>query len=311
LLVLTLLQAAGMQAARKPVLWRDPGAVQRLDFVFGPGSRGGRPVPPFAFQEEIKAGTQPKVKVRDARSRAWAVKWGREVKPEFLAGRIAWACGYFTPTNYVIRRGVVSGAGPEALGRARPFVGPDGKFADALFELWDDGYVPGPGWRWDDNPFVGTRELHGLKIIVMLTSNWDNKYSRNAREGSNTAITERSLEGRSVLAYLVSDWGSSFGQWGLPFFHRDTWNCAVYTEQTARFVERVDGERVQWGFRGSQNVGEGVSAEDVRWLMRYLGRITDRQIGQALGACGATVEGSRCIKSALRARISRLEELVR
>ena len=46
------------------------------------------------------------------------------------------------------------------------------------------------GWAWHDNPFVGTPELNGLKILMMLMSNWDNKDVRDVARGSNTAIFE-------------------------------------------------------------------------------------------------------------------------
>ena len=39
----------------------------------------------------------------------------------------------------------------------------------------DLAFVDGVSWRWDDNPFVGTNELAGLKLMVMLLGNWDNK----------------------------------------------------------------------------------------------------------------------------------------
>src|SRR5581483_10763631 len=45
----------------KPVLWRDPGAVERLDLVGGAAGRQGAPKPPFTFIEESLAGTNPKV----------------------------------------------------------------------------------------------------------------------------------------------------------------------------------------------------------------------------------------------------------
>ena len=48
-------------------------------------------------------------------------------------------------------------------------------------------------WAWNDNPFVGTRELHGLKMLVMLLSNWDTKDRRDVARGSNTAIFEHAF----------------------------------------------------------------------------------------------------------------------
>ena len=63
---------------------------------------------------------------------------------------------------------------------------------------------------WNDNPFLGSRELHGLKILVMLLSNWDTKDRRDAARGSNTAIFERRVGGwRHEARYLITDWGGS------------------------------------------------------------------------------------------------------
>src|SRR5829696_9771389 len=52
--------------ARKGSLWRDPGAVERLDFRGGPGGREREPRPPFRFVEEHDTGSNPCMTVRDA-----------------------------------------------------------------------------------------------------------------------------------------------------------------------------------------------------------------------------------------------------
>src|SRR2546426_9705947 len=44
-----------------PVIWRDPGAVETLDFVGGVGGREHAPQPPFTFVEENLKGSNPKV----------------------------------------------------------------------------------------------------------------------------------------------------------------------------------------------------------------------------------------------------------
>ena len=77
------------------VIWRDPGHVERLDLVNGPGGSHGAPAPPFRFIEEHTTGSQPCVSVKDARGRRWRVKWGNEVRSENFAVRLTWACGYF------------------------------------------------------------------------------------------------------------------------------------------------------------------------------------------------------------------------
>ena len=63
-------------------LWRDPGRVEALDMVAGPGGPAFTPRAPYRFIEEHSAGSQPCVSVRDAAGRRWRVKWGPEVPCE-------------------------------------------------------------------------------------------------------------------------------------------------------------------------------------------------------------------------------------
>jgi hypothetical protein len=46
-------QVSGVQR-----IWRDPGPVEKLDFVGGPGGRFRAPRPPFRFVEEDLEGSQ-------------------------------------------------------------------------------------------------------------------------------------------------------------------------------------------------------------------------------------------------------------
>ena len=291
------------------VIWRDPGAVELLDFAAGPGGHENRPRSPFVFLKELSNGTAPKIKVRDAHGREWVVKWGTEVKAENIATRIAWASGFFVDCTYFVKEGKIEGA--KDLGPAGEFVGPDGGFKEARFELWNGGYVEGQNWSWNENPFVGSRELTGLKIVVMLTSNWDNKDSRDTFNGPNTAIINHIENGRRELRYVVDDWGSTMGKWGPRYFYRDKWNCKAYSEQTAQFISRVKDGVVDWGFAGSRNVSEGIRVEDVQWSLSYVGRITDSQIKAGLEASGATPEEVECFSSAIRSRINQMKEVAR
>ncbi len=176
-------------AAVRHVLWRDPGAVETFDISSGPGGAEYTPMAPFTFLEEHHGGSQPCVSVRDARGRRWRVKWGEEVRSETFAVRLVWACGYFAETTYFVAEGRIEEV--RDLQRARSCIDDQCRFVDARFEL-DDPAVKKlfeeHGWAWNDNPFVGTRELQGLKVLVMLLSNWDTKDRRDVARGSNTAI---------------------------------------------------------------------------------------------------------------------------
>jgi hypothetical protein len=296
-------------AEAKPLLWRNPGAVEKLDFVWGAGGRSRAPKAPFAFVEEDLDGSTPKIKVKDANGAEWVAKWGEEVSAEVVASRLAWAAGYFVEPSYFLARGKIRGA--KGLKRANKYVASDGSFANARFELKEKGkFVKGDGWAWSKNPFIGTRELAGLKIIVMLTSNWDAKDARDVDRGSNTAIIEYPNRGYTEARYLVTDWGASMGKWG-GFLRRGKWDCKGYAAETPKFVKGVRNGVVVWGYSGQHtaDITNKISVSDVKWCLQYIGRISDRQINTALAAAGATPDEVKCFSKAIRDRINQLKNL--
>ena len=300
--------------SRRAVIWRDPGPAESLDLAAGLGGPGGAPAPPFRFVEEHASGSFPCVSVRDARDRVWRAKWGNEVHSEVFASRLAWAAGYFAEVNYFVPSGRIEGA--NTLQRAGECIAPDGSFQNARFELDEPGVVKHFGehsWAWNDNPFVGTRELNGLKIVMMLLSNWDNKDVRDVARGSNTAIFEYRM-GRDVLEarYLIIDWGAALGTWGSNVLSRGRWDCEAFAAQTSQFVLGTDGDRVLWGYKGQRTadaIGD-ISRSDVQWIYKYLGGLTDEQIAAGLRASGGTESEIADFAKSLRARLDQLREVV-
>jgi hypothetical protein len=298
-------------SAARHVIWRDPGRVEELDLSDGPGGATGVPKPPFTFIEEHSSGSQPCVSVVDAAERRWRVKWGNEVRSENFAVRLAWACGYFAETTYYVDEGTIEGCG-EGLQRARTCIGDDGRFVEARFEL-DDPAVrklfEEHSWAWNDNPFVGTPELHGLKIIVMLLSNWDAKDRRDVARGSNTAIFEHRVSGwRREARYLITDWGGSMGRWGSNIVTRGRWDLDGFEAQTPEFVTGVQNNFVHFGYTGQRtaDVAMGITTADAAWLYRYLGRITGAQLRDALEASGAAPDEVDRFERAIRERIAQV-----
>jgi len=307
-------RAAGETPLRstRAIIWRHPGPVESLDLAAGPGGRDGAPAPPFTFIEEHSSGSFPSMSVRDARGRVWRVKWGNEVHTEVFATRLAWAAGYFVEVNYFVPGGRIDEA--HSLQRTRSCIGEDGGFRDARFELDEPGVVKHfdeHSWAWNDNPFVGTHELNGLKIVMMLVSNWDNKDVRDVARGSNTAIFEyRALDGLEAR-YLIIDWGAALGTWGSHALTRGRWDCEAFTAQSAHFVLGTDVDRVSWGYRGQRTADavNDVTRDDVRWLYTNLGGITDDQLAAGLRASGGTETDIAGFTAALRARLDRLGEI--
>jgi hypothetical protein len=147
---------------------------------------------------------------------------------------------------------------------------------NARFQLRTDSpkYLDDYVWTWTDNPFMGTRELQGLKILVLLVSNWDTKDARNGGSaGSNLGIFEENNSGERRYLYADVDWGASLGKWGHPIIRRK-WDCKEFAEQTTNFVKGVDNGWLEWGFQGyhRKDVAEGISVYDVQWLLQYLWR---------------------------------------
>lgn len=299
--------------AGRHVLWRDPGEVQKLDLRQGPGGPRGAPAPPFRFLEEHASGSQPCVSVGDATGRRWRVKWGPEVRSENVAVRVAWACGYFSEVTYFVASGTIDGA--RGLVRARDSLDEHGTFTDARFELEEPDVrkmFEEHSWAWNDNPFVGSAPLNGLKVVVMLLSNWDTKDRRDVARGSNTAIFEYHVSRwRREARYLITDWGGSMGRWGGTIVTRGRWDPDGFAAQTPEFVTGVDRDAVHFGYVGQRtaDVANNIPPAHVRWLHGYLGRITDAQLQDALLASGATDDETGKFTRALRERIVQLSRV--
>jgi hypothetical protein len=299
------------------VLWSDPGDPSLLDFQYGAGGREGEPRPPFRFISEDVIGTNPKINVVDGHGRTWNVKWGEEASPSVFATRLVWACGYFVQPEYFVALGRIEGA--DDLKRAKAYVKKDGSFRKARFQLRVDSpkYLEGQGWKWTDNPFLHTRELGGLKIAMLLVSNWDAKDARDVapaanggvRMDSNLAIFADDSTGERRYIYANDDWGASMGKWG-GFARRSKWDCKGYEEQTPDFLKLEDDGKMDWGFQGKhrKDLTADITKSDVQWLLTYLGRITDEQIRRGLTASGASPVEADCFTRALRERIEQLRQ---
>ena len=292
------------------VLWRDPGDVASLNLQYGVGGEDGVPAPPFQFVEEDMSASNPKILVKDAKGRTWNVKWSDEARPEIVANRIAWACGYVTETEYFVSRGQI--AGVRNLKRARRNVDREGNFTDARFQLRSEWpkFLKTRNWEWDHNPFVGTRELNGLKVLMMFVSNWDDKDARDVDRDSNLGVFETNGNPHQFL-YLVADWGASFGRWG-KVVSRDKWDCKGYAAQSASFVSGVSHDMVHFGYVGQHTdlQKRDIRVSDVAWVLQYLGRISDDQFRQALLAGGASAAECDCYGRALRQRVGELQQAV-
>ena len=304
--LIVILATVSWCAAQDRFFWKDPGDVERIDFTYPAGGPKDTPQPPFSFISEKFGGSSPKVLVRDSSGVTWRVKGGLEPKAESFVTRLVAALGYYADPTAFIAHGKIEGV--TSLKRAAGFIQPDGSFSNGSFERRNASLKAlTQDWAWNRNPFLGTKELNGLKVLVMLVSNWDNKDARDRRMGSNTGIAERRLNGRIQLVYRVTDWGQTLGAWGTELKPKG-WDCSAFTAQTKSFLQGRAGQYLRFGFTGqhTDDFKNDITVEDVRWLMRYLGRITDAQIQNGLRASGATPDEAACFAMQLRERINQL-----
>jgi hypothetical protein len=98
------------------------------------------------------------------------------------------------------------------------------------------------------------------------------------------------------------------GRWGQTVVTRGRWDPEGFAAQTPQFVTGVAEGFVQFGYTG-QRTGDAranIRVEDVAWLCRYLGRITDAQLRNALEASGATADETASFAASVRTRIVQL-----
>ncbi len=280
-------------AGRKAVLWIDPGSIAARDLFWGNGSAERAPKPPFVFVEEDTDGTQPKVVVRDAAGREWSAKFGEEVHSGIAASRIVWALGYVADEIYFVPGGTITGA--TGLTQAAKAIAPDGAFARASFRLRDArAERAAERWTFADNPFVRSRELSGLAILMTMLGNWDIQGTRN----------NRILEAGNADHYIVSDLGATFGKMGAFPAPRSKWNLEDF--QKEEFIEKVEDGLVDLDYEGYGGINT-VPIAHARWFAGLAAQLTDTQLTEALRASGATPAEIDGFAARLRAKITELQ----
>src|ERR1044072_889710 len=247
-----------------PVLWEQPGDIRTRDLFLGPGGEEMRPdLRRITFIKEEKGGYSKKYRVRDAAGREWVAKIGKEAQSETSAVRLLWGVGYVTEVNYLVPRITIPGKGT---------------FTNVRLEARPDNWKRGDDWKWKQNPFVGTPEYQGLKIMMALINNWDLK------DANNVIIKDR---GDNELRYVISDLGATFGHASTtPILWRIT-RSRNNPEKYAKsdFFEKVKGDRVVLHFGGkNRGLMKDIRFDDARWIASLLSQLTDQQLRDAFRA---------------------------
>lgn len=275
----------------KAVLW-EAGSIGERELYWGPGGEAMKPdISAVTFIEEEKSGHNKKYRIKDASGKVWVAKFGREAQPETAAVRLLHGLGYKTEINYLVPTLTIPGKG---------------KFENVRLEARPENIKRQDEWKWKENPFVGSNELQGLKIMMVFLTNWDLLDLQNkVLSVDNGGQTERH--------YIISDLGATFGKLGnnnLPFFFRlgrKTNNPEVWSE--AGFIKEVADGKIVFDFKGKgRGLMNDVTVEQGRWLADLLMQLSDKQIEDMFRAANYSAEDVSTLASGFKTRVLVLDK---
>lgn len=269
------------------VIWREPKDIGTRDLFYGPGGKDHVPKGNLAFINEKMNGAFPKFDAQDESGVKWSVKLGVEAKPETAASRLVWAVGYFTKETYYVHELAVSSL---KMRRGRNLI-VDGKVRGVRLYRHNQGEQRVANWSWNSNPFVGTKELDGLKIMMELICNTDLKKSNQGVYDVN----------RQEQRYIAADLGVSFGKAGATGWPRSRGDLKDY--QLLPLIKHAGPDYIDfWSFKH-------IPREHAKWIGRYLAQLSDKQISDAFRAAEFSPEEIEGFTRKVRDKINELNQL--
>jgi hypothetical protein len=299
LLTMTFISAAYAQKEKNPnmsgtpVLWESVN-VKESDLFLGPGGEEMKPdLSKITLIKRETGGSSKKYRIKDGSGREWVAKIDVESQAEVAAVRLVAALGYKTEINYLAPTLTIPGAGT---------------FSNVSLEARPSDVERAERWKWDKNPFLGTKELQGLKIMMAMVNNWDLK------NPGNNKILKKDGE----LQYVVSDMGASFGKTGKsgmagplsPIFwamSRSKNNPDDYSKSKLIHEIEKDG-KIDLAY-GGRNKGllNDIRIEHGRWLADLLLQLSDKQIEDAFRAANYSEEEIKTLVTGVKNKIYELD----
>jgi hypothetical protein len=277
-------------ADAKPVLWLEPTDISSRDLFLGSGGEAMKPdLSSITFLKDETRSYSTKYRVRDGAGKEWVVKIGQEAQSETAATRLVWAAGYFVDTTYLVPHVRIEGKG---------------EFDNVRFEARGGGVKRlDQKWDWSKNPFVGTKELQGLKVVMALINNWDIQNHNN-----NILLVTDAATGQKEAIYMDSDLGASFGKEGRFLGH--TRNRPEQYVADTKFVKGVEKGKVVFDYKGkNQHLLDDITVEQAKWIGGILSQLSDQQIRDAFRAANYSPEEIESLTRTVRARINELANL--
>jgi hypothetical protein len=312
-------KAKAVEATGPALIWQDPGDISSRNLYYGGGGEEDAPKgTEFKFIAEDLSGTTPKFDVKDEDGVKWRAKLGIDAKCDTAAARLLWAVGYFAPENYYLPSLRAQGLNEQNMKRGHQ-----------NFALSGDGTVMGGvrlkrkldgeknlgEWDWFKNPFLGTKEFDGLRVMMALLGNWDTATK------NNKIFREKDGE----IHYEITDLDAAFGKTGDNAFNRSRGVLSDY--QQSRFIANVKAQYVNFAPRPRPpllqkvdlpakvlhtqvaEVLQQVPRDHVQWIAGLLSQLSREQIQDAFRAAGFTPEEVEGFTEVVQKRIEALKEV--
>jgi hypothetical protein len=254
-------------------LWEPPNDLATRDLYHGPWGAENAPQPHaiYTLVERKHTGVNPGMTVRDVQGREWSVKqpYPGGVDPEgpveVAVSRLLSAIGYHQPPVYHLPAFTLKddwGTHTEVGGR---------------FRLKHDTLKDTGTWRWEENPFIGSRPYQGLLVLMMMFNSSDLK-------NSNNTLYEHRVGERIDRWYVTRDLGAALGD--THRFSPRKGNPDAFERQP--FILGVTGGHVQFAYKSwyQKLVKDRITPDDVAWAGNLLAQLSDQQWQDAFRAAG-------------------------
>lgn len=282
------------KAAPKPPaasMWNEPRDLAQRDLFYGPWGSENAPDPAGTYKlVELKhTGVNLGMTVKDQRGREWSVKQpfpgglDSEAPVEVTLSRVLSAVGYHQPPVYFLPAFKLTdgfGTRVETGGR---------------FRLKREGLKETGSWKWEDNPFIGTKPYEGLIVMLMMFNSTDLKNSNNSlyefRDGD---LIEQ--------WFLARDIGSALGDFNAISPRKNH----IDSFEKVPFLLGVNNGYVQFAYSSWYRnlVRDRITPEHVLWASELLGRLSAKQWQDAFRAGGFEPQVANRFIARLREKIS-------
>ena len=278
-------------------MWVEPTDIATRDLYYGPWGpeRAPNPKGVYTLVERKHTGVNLGLTVKDEQGREWSVKQpypgglDSEAPVEVVLSRLLSAVGYHQPPVYYVPTFTLK----DDFGKK---IEVGGRFRLKEPTLNDTGF-----WKWEDNPFVGTKPYQGLIVLLMMFNSTDLK-------NSNNTLYERRNGDLLELWYSARDLGAALGDTNAMAPRKN------HPESFERypFILGVSNGKVEFAYSGwyKNLVRDRITPEEVAWASALLGRLSDKQWADAFRAGGYDPDdASRFIKK-LKEKIDQGRSLV-